>query len=380
MMNDKKMKWYDNANQIINLIIGVIFVIIVSSQSFAVGQTFSFQLLGSIINHNSIYLFVLVYFVFLKFSFGKKYFNYLNVCLFFIYFISTFTSLLTVVQSFSLDSLLDFAVSLILIIYMLHTLFRDTRVWKEFKLYNSPFNELSNDWLYYSIILVSITLLIINLISTVVLSGVVVSILDTIYIVLFGRYIYLYRDYLDKNKIDADNEGNFDAIKETIKTTVDDTTDKVKTAIEDAKIDEKINTAKDAIVDTAKDVKEKFDDTAEKVKKAIDDANIDEKVNNAKDSIIDTVNDVKDSTTKFIKDNEIDKKVDDIKNKIDDAMDDIVDDIREKVGDIEDKIDEIEESKDDEPELKKEKKSNNKKTDNIKSESKSTKKEKGDNE
>ena len=275
MMDDKKIKWYDSGNQIINLIIAVIFIIIISSQSFAVGQTFSLQLLSSIINHNSIYLFVLVYFIFIKFNFGKKYFNYLNVVLFFIYFISAFTSLLTVVQSFSLDSLLDFILSLLLIIYMLHTLFRDTLIWKEFKLYSSPFNELSNDWLFYSIVLVSFTLLIINLISTVVLSGVVISILDTIYVILFGRYIYLYREYLDKNKIDVNNDGNFDAIKETIKSTVedttekvknvvDDTTSKVKTAIEDAKIDEKLNEAKDTIVDAVDnivtDIKDKVDE------------------------------------------------------------------------------------------------------------------------
>lgn len=304
MMDDKKIKWYDSGNQIINLIIAVIFIIIISSQSFAVGQTFSLQLLSSIINHNSIYLFVLVYFIFIKFNFGKKYFNYLNVVLFFIYFISAFTSLLTVVQSFSLDSLLDFVLSLLLIIYMLHTLFRDTLIWKEFKLYSSPFNELSNDWLFYSIVLVSFTLLIINLISTVVLSGVVISILDTIYVILFGRYIYLYREYLDKNKIDVNNDGNFDAIKETIKSTVEDTTEKVKNVV---------------------------DDTTSKVKTAIEDAKIDEKLNEAKDTIVDAAGDVKDNTVKFIKEKEIDKKVDKIKDTIDNAVDNIVTDIKDKV-------------------------------------------------
>jgi len=304
MMDDKKNKWYDSGNQIINLITAVIFIIIISSQSFAVGQTFSLQLLNSIINHNSIYLFVLVYFIFIKFNFGKKYFNYLNVVLFFIYFISAFTSLLTVVQSFSLDSLLDFILSLLLIIYMLHTLFRDTLIWKEFKLYSSPFNELSNDWLFYSIVLVSFTLLIINLISTVVLSGVVISILDTIYVILFGRYIYLYREYLDKNKIDVNNDGNFDAIKETIKSTVEDTTEKVKNVV---------------------------DDTTSKVKTAIEDAKIDEKLNEAKDTIVDAAGDVKDNTVKFIKEKEIDKKVDKIKDTIDNAVDNIVTDIKDKV-------------------------------------------------
>ena len=39
---------------------------------------------------------------------------------------------------------------------------------------------------------------------------------------LFSRYIYLYRDYLDYHRIDVDNDGNFDSIREDIKNTIDD--------------------------------------------------------------------------------------------------------------------------------------------------------------
>ena len=70
-----------------------------------------------------------------------------------------------------------------------------------------------------------------NLISTVVISGLFVSFLDTIYVLLFGRYIYLYRDYLDYNKLDSENDGNFDDIKKDIKDALD------KTDIDDKVID-----------------------------------------------------------------------------------------------------------------------------------------------
>ena len=299
MDNKKDLKWYDNGNTVINFIIGIILVIIICSQSFALGQTLSLQLFGSIINHNSIYILVLVYFIFLKTKFGKKYFNYLNVVLVFIYFISAFTSLLTVVQSFSLDAALNFMVSFVLLIYMSHTLFRDTLVWKELSLDKSPFNELTNDWLFYAVVLMSISALIINLISTVVLSGVLISLLDAIYVILLGRYIYLYRDYLDKNKIDSKNKGNFDDIKKSIKDAVDDTTDKVKSAIEDAKIDEKLNNVKDTVVGVAKDLK---DETV----KIIKDNELDKAANQAMDDIEKTAKDLQ---------KKVDKKVEDIKKK-----------------------------------------------------------------
>ena len=287
MMN-KNLKWYDSGNKVTNALLLVIVTIIICSQSFVLGQDLSLQLFGSIINHNSVYLLLLVYFIFIKFKFGKKYFNYLNVALMLLYSISTFTSLLTVIQSISLDSVLDFIINLIIIIYLFHTMFRDTRVWKEYKLSKSPFNELSNEWLFYSITLVSLVLLVVNLISTVVVSGVIISILDTIFVILFARYIYLYRAYLDSKKIDSDNEGNFDKITENIKESVDNATDKVKKAIDDADIDDKLNNIKDKVVDVAGDVKDNIDSFIEKNE-------IDKKVEAAKDKISDVVEDVKEN-------------------------------------------------------------------------------------
>ena len=71
-----EIEWYDNPLIVTNIIIGLIAIIIILSQSFAINNNLSTQaILRSIINHNSIYLIVLVYFVALKTNIGKKYFD-----------------------------------------------------------------------------------------------------------------------------------------------------------------------------------------------------------------------------------------------------------------------------------------------------------------
>ena len=256
---EKKTKWYDSANIITTMIIVFIFLIIIFSQSFALGRNGSLELFTSIINHNSIYLFVLIYFILLKTPAGKRYFNYLSVLLIFIYFITTSTSLLTLLQAFSINTILDFTLNVLLLIYLLHTLMRDTRIWREFYLSKSPFNELPNEFMFYSIMGVSIILLVVNLINTVAISGVVLSISDTIYIILLGRYIYLYRKYLDKKSV-GDNM-NFDDLKKTIKEvdekvskTVDGIAGDIDKYVKEKEIDKKIDKAKEEVVKTAKEV------------------------------------------------------------------------------------------------------------------------------
>lgn len=242
----EKIKWYESGNVITNLIIGTIIAIIVCSQSFAVITNASLDLFSSVINHNSIYLLILVYFILLKTKFGKQYFNYLNIFLVFLYLISTITSLLTVFQSFSLNTILAFVENCVLSVYLIHTMFRDTRLWNDYHIGKSPFNEISNDGYYNALIVIVVFTLVINLISTVVVSGLFISILDAIYILLFGRYIYLYREYLDYHKLDSNNEGNFDEIRKDIQNVLDSTT-----------IDDKAIEMVDKIKDTASDVMDK---------------------------------------------------------------------------------------------------------------------------
>lgn len=258
---EKKTKWYDNANMITTLIIMTILLIIIFTQSFALGRNGSVELFTSIINHNSVYLFILIYFSLLKFYIGKRYFNYLSVLIIFIYFITTTTSFLTVIQAFSLITSLDFLINMLLLIYLVHTLMRDTRIWREFYLSKSPFNELPNEFMFYSIVVVSIILLAVNLISTIAISGVFISVLDTIYIILVARYVYLYRVFLDKKKIDVGDTMNLDDIKKKINEVdkkvsnrLDEFGKDIDNYVKEKEIDKKIDKAKDTVVKTAKDV------------------------------------------------------------------------------------------------------------------------------
>lgn len=269
-------KWYNDANKVVNLIIITILLIIVFSQSFATSNGFSLTLLGSIINHNSTYLFVLIYFILLKFKFGRKYFNYLNLILIFLYGLTTVTSLITLVQSFSLNTVLEFTINFVLLVYLFHTMFRGTLVWDEFKLNNSPFNELANENQYYIVLVLTMLSLIVDLISTAVLRGIIISLLDAVFLILFGRYIFLYRKYLDEKKIDSDNEGNFDEVRKSLDNVVDSAHDKVQEVLDKTDIDEKLQAA-------------------------LDKTDIDEKIVEVKDMVVEEVKETKDSAVKFVK-------------------------------------------------------------------------------
>ena len=268
----KKVKWYDNGEILTSIILGIITLIVICSQGLANGQL-SFAFFSSVINHNSIFILVFVYFAFLKFDFGKKYFNYLNIVLIFLYFLTTITSLLTVIQSFSLTTVLSFVLNLFFLIYLSHTLFRDTIIWKDYHLSASPFNELTNEWFFYTILVVAVLSLAVDLISTVEIDGVIISFLDAVYYGLFARYIYLYREYLDAKKLDSNNSGNFDEVRE-----------KVQEVLDKTEIDDKI-------VDGIKNVHEKVDNF-------IKDKEIDEKVENIKEEITKTSNSTIDEKVK----------------------------------------------------------------------------------
>ena len=276
MKNDKhNLKWYDNAKTITSLIIVTIILIFICSQSIAVGVNNSFKIFSSVINHNTSYLLILIYFISIRTKFGKRYFNYFNLFLIFIYFILSVTSFLTIIQSFSFNTIIEFVLNIVILIYLFHTMFRDTRIWKEYKLGDSPFNEVPNDY-FFSTILILITIsLIINLVSTVVLSGLIISILDAIYVGLLSRYIFLYREYLDQNKLDINNKGNFDSIKyevsqniDEFKKNLDDFKDNIKEKTDDIiekyDLDEKIDNTKDKLVEASSIIKEKTEEVIDK--------------------------------------------------------------------------------------------------------------------
>lgn len=251
-----EIEWYDNPGFITNLIIGLIAIVIILSQSFAVNNNLStHEILSSIINHNSVYLLVLVYFVALKTKIGKRYFDFLNVFLILLYFITSITSILTVFQSFSLETLVDCALHIVLFVYLFHTLFRRTRIWREFHLAKSPFNEIKNDGYFYAIIVLTVVLLALDLIATTELDGTILSILDACYMVLFARYVFLYGCFLDNKEKKINPNTSIEEIKEKVEQVKD-------------KLDEVVDDITDSVADATKSaidmVEDKLDDKKDK--------------------------------------------------------------------------------------------------------------------
>lgn len=217
-VKNKEVDWFDNPSFITTILTILIFLIIVISQSMAVNSDLTtIEIFRNILNHNSIYLIMLLYFILLRVPFGKKYFDYMNVLIIILYIITAFTSLLTLFQTFSVANLIGLILHIVLIIYMIHTFLRGTRFWKEFKLKSSMFNELKNTDFFWTLVALSAIDLAINLVFAATYKGVVIAVFDCIYYILFTRYIYLYRVFLDKNELDIDNTGNMDKLRDIVK-------------------------------------------------------------------------------------------------------------------------------------------------------------------
>lgn len=262
---EKKLEWYNNPNLITWLIIGMISLIILSSQSLSTfGEINAIKMVQNILNHNITYMIMLVYFISLQTKFGKKYFDYSNVLMILFFIIIFVTSILTVFQSFSLIPIITLFNNFLILIYFFHTFLRGTRFWKEFKLNNSPFNELANEWYFNAIMVVEITLYAVSLISMTTVDGTFLATFDCIYIILFARYIYLYGVYLDYKKINCNNKGNFDEYREKILDIKDDIVEKTTKIMDDINIDEKID-------DKVDELAVKFDNVVDTVKEKIDD-------------------------------------------------------------------------------------------------------------
>lgn len=197
-------EWYDNPNILTSIIIAVILITIIMSQAFAVKNNIgAVNIVRSLLNHNTTYILGLVYFCFIKSNVGKKYFNFINVIYIALYLLMVLAAFLTIFQSFGIASLANLLLNFIILFYMIYTFIKDTRYWKELKLYKAPFDEIKNEWYFYMICTLSGLVLLVNLIGAVNFDGVVLSLFDAIYTILFGRYIYLYKDYEDskaKNK------------------------------------------------------------------------------------------------------------------------------------------------------------------------------------
>ena len=265
---EKNVEWYNNPNFIIWLVIGIISLIILSSQSFtSIGNVSPIKMVQNILNHNIAYMIVLVYFISLKTKFGKKYFDYSNILMILFFTITFVTSILTIFQSFSLVSILTLFNNFLILIYFFHTFLRGTRFWREFKLNKSPFNELTNDWYFNAIMVVEITLYAVSLISMTTVDGTFLATFDCIYIILLTRYVYLYGEYLNLIKKNSNNCGNFDEYREKILDVKEEIVEKTDKLINEFDLDKSVEKVTEMIEDTVDNVKEKIDEIKDDSKK-----------------------------------------------------------------------------------------------------------------
>ena len=227
MNKSKERDLFDSPSMITYILIGLLVVLIILSQSFAIQSHMEAgDIFRSIINHNSIYLVSLIYFILIRVKFGKKYFDYLNVIIFAFYLLTTFASLFTIFQSFGFDSILNLAFNVLITLYFGYSFFTRTVIGKDLKLSDSPLAEINNGQYYYLLIGIIAISLIVSLVSVNSFEDVVVYLLEALYHFMFVRYIYLYKEYVERKELDIAKEKEKEREKEK-------TVDKVEEVKED---------------------------------------------------------------------------------------------------------------------------------------------------
>ena len=216
MKNNKEKDWFDSPRMVTYVIIGLLIVLIILSQSFAINsQLGTSDIIRSILNHNSIYVLTLIYFVMLHFKVGKKYFDHLNVIMLVFFGLITLASMFTVFKSFGLASLLQLGINILFTIYFLYAFISNTVIGKELHLSTSVIVELKNEQYFYLITTLLVVHLVVALINSTSFESIVISLLEVLFYFLFARYISLYKEYDDmkvssskKKKIKKEEESD----------------------------------------------------------------------------------------------------------------------------------------------------------------------------
>ena len=198
MKDSKEKDWFDSPRLVTYVIIGLLVVLIILSQSFAINsQLGTTDIIRSILNHNSIYVLTLIYFALLHFKVGKKYFDHLNVIMLIFFGLITLASMFTVFQSFGLAYLLQLGINILFTVYFIYAFISNTIIGKEFHLSTSVIVELKNEQYFYLITTLLVIHLVVALINSTSFESIVISLLEVLFYFLFARYISLYKEYDD---------------------------------------------------------------------------------------------------------------------------------------------------------------------------------------
>lgn len=196
-MNEKE--WYEDENLITSILIGLLILIIIISQSYAIRQQLGLGfMLRSLLNNNSIHLIFLTYLILIKTKFGKRNFNLSNIVLIIIELVVFLLLLFKLFQG--LCSSINLVLNAVLLCYMVYTLLKGTSIWSSLHLDKIPFSEFTNDNYYLAIILLVILSLIINVFNNVSFNGIILSLFEAMFTIGFARYLYLWKDYQSKKE------------------------------------------------------------------------------------------------------------------------------------------------------------------------------------
>ncbi len=200
MKKEKNIKYYSNPNIIVNSIIIVLIIGMIFSQTFLIDNTIDsmFESIVSVINHNSINILILAYFIALKFKVGKVNFNYFNIFLTILYLIISITSVLALIQNITLISILTLIIHIIILLYIINSLFIETKIWEVYKLDKSFLNTITNTNYFNSVIIISIILVSVSLITIERVELLVLTVIDSLIFVLIARYLFLYGRHVSK--------------------------------------------------------------------------------------------------------------------------------------------------------------------------------------
>ena len=95
---------------------------------------------------------------------------------------------------------------MLITLYFGYSFFTRTVIGKDLKLSDSPLAEINNGQYYYLLIGIIAISLIVSLVSVNSFEDVVVYLLEAIYQFMFVRYIYLYKEYVERKELDIVKE------------------------------------------------------------------------------------------------------------------------------------------------------------------------------
>ena len=133
--------------------------------------------------------------------------------MFVFYLLTTFASLFTIFQSFGFYSILNLAFNVLITLYFGYSFFTSTVIGKDLRLSDSPLSEINNGQYYYILIGIIVISLVVSLVSVNSFEDVVVYLLEAMYQFMFVRYVYLYKEYIERKELEVSKEKKQDEEK-----------------------------------------------------------------------------------------------------------------------------------------------------------------------